>query len=167
VLPINGCLRLAPFLNGPRASSLSLWRMTNQESLETESLDSLKNAKLVESSLMLRPTVSRLLCLGIKYPYGAYDQIFITVRRLRVCWFGALSLMRGRVCRLQLLLALASAVILESESCGTHDHILVSQIRDFSYDSQGYGGGIRPRLHTGYAKWSNSPDWTNFQANRI
>jgi hypothetical protein len=37
---------------------------------------------------------------------------------------------RGWVCRLQLLLALASAVILRSESCGTHDHILLSQIRD-------------------------------------
>jgi hypothetical protein len=39
------------------------------------------------------------------------------------------SLTRGWVCRL-LLLALASAVILRSESYGTHDHILLSQIRD-------------------------------------
>jgi hypothetical protein len=80
-----------------------------------------------------------------------------------------------------LLLVLASAVILRSESRGTHDHILLSQIRDSpnlegqvlvfisarnrvarlypqelgslfvaSYDSQGYGGGIRPSLHTGF-----------------
>jgi hypothetical protein len=40
------------------------------------------------------------------------------------------SLTRGCVCRLQLLLALASADILRSESSGTHDHILLSQIRD-------------------------------------
>jgi hypothetical protein len=37
---------------------------------------------------------------------------------------------RGWVCRLQLLLVLASAVILRSESRGTHDHILLPQIRD-------------------------------------
>jgi hypothetical protein len=38
--------------------------------------------------------------------------------------------MGGRICRLQLLLALASADNLRSESRGTHDHILLSQIRD-------------------------------------
>jgi hypothetical protein len=40
------------------------------------------------------------------------------------------SLMRGWVCCLQLLLVLASAVTLGSESRGTHDHILLSQILD-------------------------------------
>jgi hypothetical protein len=42
------------------------------------------------------------------------------------------SLTRGWVYRLQLLLVLASAVILRSNSGGTHDHILLSQIRNFS-----------------------------------
>jgi hypothetical protein len=77
-------------------------------------------------------------------------------------------------------MGLASADILRSESRGTHDQILLSQIQDSPnlegqvrvfisprnrvarlypqvlgslfiglYDSQGYGGGIRPRLHTG------------------
>jgi hypothetical protein len=40
------------------------------------------------------------------------------------------SLRRGWVCRLQLPLVLASAVILRPESRGTNDHILLSQIRD-------------------------------------
>jgi hypothetical protein len=40
------------------------------------------------------------------------------------------GLTRGWVCYLQLLLALASSVILRSESRGTHNHILLSQVRE-------------------------------------
>jgi hypothetical protein len=67
-------------------------------------------------SLMLRPTVSRPVYLVDKHPSGAYDQISVTVRQLRVCWCGALSLTRERVCHLQLLLVFASAVILRFET---------------------------------------------------
>jgi hypothetical protein len=81
---------------------------------------------------------------------------FITVRQLRVCWCEAFSLTRGRVCRLQLLLALASAAIFGSESSGIRDHILLFQIRDFLfvafYDSQGYGW-----------RYSNPPPYTSLQ----
>jgi hypothetical protein len=80
---------------------------------------------------MLPPTVSWPVCLGVKHQSGAYDQIFITIRQLWVYWCGAVSLTREQVCRLQLLLVLASAVILGSESRGTHDHILLSYIRVF------------------------------------
>jgi hypothetical protein len=66
---------------------------------------------------------------------------------------GAPSVTRGWVCLLYMLLALASAVFLWSEYLGTRDNILLSQVWDFSfvasYDSQGHGGSIRPRLHTG------------------
>jgi hypothetical protein len=97
---------------------------------------------------MLRPTVNRPVCLGIKHPTGAYDQIFVTVRQLQVCSCGALSLTRGRVCRLQLLLALASTVILGSESRGTRDHILLSQIRDFPFRRLLRLAGLRWRHST-------------------
>jgi hypothetical protein len=40
------------------------------------------------------------------------------------------SLRRGWVCHLQLLLTLVIAFILGSESRGTRDHVLLSQIRD-------------------------------------
>jgi hypothetical protein len=63
-------------------------------------------------------------------PLRATTNIFC---QLNTCFYSPYvtsSLTRGWVCCLQLLLAFASAVILGSESRGTH-HILLSQIRDF------------------------------------
>jgi hypothetical protein len=51
---------------------------------------------------------------------------------------------RRWACRLQLLLVLASAVILRSESRGTHDYILLSQIRD--YPNQEARSSLCPRI---------------------
>jgi hypothetical protein len=50
----------------------------------------------------------------------------ITFRQLRVCWCGAPSLTRSRVCTFQFLLDIASAAFLRSESHGTHEHISLS-----------------------------------------
>jgi hypothetical protein len=63
-----------------------------------------------------------------KAPMWGYGQIFITVRQLWVRWYGAPCLTRWRVCCLRLLLAIASLVILGSETHGTRNHILVPQI---------------------------------------
>jgi hypothetical protein len=111
----------------------------------------LSRVRLTPASLSpsptLRPTVSRPVYLGIRHSSEAYDQIFILVWQSLVCWFGAPSLTRGRVCRLQLLLAFASAVIFGSFYCLKFETSLFVA----SYDSQGHGGGIRPRLHTGHS----------------
>jgi hypothetical protein len=64
---------------------------------------------------------------------ATHDQIFITLWHLRLWFCGAPSLTRGRVCILYMLLVLASVVFLGSESLGTRDHLLLSQILDFPF----------------------------------
>jgi hypothetical protein len=54
----------------------------------------------VQEEVILRPTVSRPVCLGVEPPFGAYDEIYITVGHLRSSSFGAPFLTRGRVCNL-------------------------------------------------------------------
>jgi hypothetical protein len=72
--------------------------------------------------------------------------------------------MRGWVCRLQLLLVLASAVILRSESRGTHDHNLLPQIQD----SPNLEGQVPPYLYPPGAGWpSYTPrHWAPFSSPR-
>jgi hypothetical protein len=67
-----------------------------------------------EIEAKLRPTVSRPVRLGVRHPSGTHDQFFflleIFFRQLRVCYFVAPSLTRGRICILLLLLVLAISV---------------------------------------------------------
>jgi hypothetical protein len=74
--------------------------------------------------------VSKSWC---RAPSGAHGQIFIIVWQLRSCICGAPSLTRGRVCHLYMLLTLASEVFFGSESLGTREDILLSQIWDFPF----------------------------------
>jgi hypothetical protein len=126
---LSSLIPFLPFILNYSATC-QLWRLSQCSAVTADSGPQLTLLKVkVEVKVILRLTDSRPVCLGTKRPSGAYDQIFITARQLRVCWRGALSLTRGRVCRLQWLLVLASKVILGSES----HHILLSQIRDFPF----------------------------------
>jgi hypothetical protein len=100
----------------------------------------------VKVKVMLRPTVSQPIRLGVRHPSGTHDQFFfpleILFRQLRVCYFVTPSLTRGRVCNLLLVMVLASAVPLGSESHGTQDHILLSQFLRLPQP-----GGPSPRIY--------------------
>jgi hypothetical protein len=100
----------------------------------------------VEVEVKLRLTVSQPVCLGVRHQSGTRDQFLflleISFRQLRVCFFVTPSLTRGRVCNLLLLLVLASAVPLGSESRGTEDHILLFQFLRLPQP-----GGPGPRIY--------------------
>jgi hypothetical protein len=87
---------------------------------------------------------------------SSFTSIQNTFRHLRSSSCGVPSLRRGPLCNLlvQLLLGLASAVTLGSKSHTTRDQTLLSRfmlgsLSVASYVTQGYGGGILSRLHTG------------------
>jgi hypothetical protein len=113
------------FLNCPRPQLPA----SNSNSSQLNPSHSLTATQVIVK-VMLQTTVSQPGCLGVKPPSGVQDQIFVTVEVLWVCWCGEPSVTRGHVCCLQLLLALARTVIFGFESCGTHDHILLSQIQE-------------------------------------
>jgi hypothetical protein len=107
---------------------------------------SLTTVLLLILSLILRPMVSQPVYLRIKHPSGAYDQIFILsdscgfvdVGRSLVyngCWPSPVQLFSG----------LSPVGLMTIFYCLRFETSLFVA----SYDSQGYGGGIRPRLHTG------------------
>jgi hypothetical protein len=126
--------------------------------------------------------VCRPACLGVKPHLGPKTSFYYSHSVEGFLMWGALS---GERTGLSFTLAacLASAVILGSETCWTHDHILLTLVRDssnlegqvpvfissrnsvaqlypqirqflfiVSYDSQGYGGGIRTCIHTGCSR---------------
>jgi hypothetical protein len=109
--------------------------------LYSHSLDSLQSQNHIATdgqsvSLDVEPHLG--LMTRYLLPFDSYGLLFC----------GAPSLTRGRVCLLYMLLALASAVFLGSESLGTCDHILLSQISDFPFRRLLWLAGSRWRYST-------------------
>jgi hypothetical protein len=139
--------------------------LLNDGCLINISLISDRSLLLLEFKVTLRLTVSQSASLSWnKAPVWGLRPNFYYCQ-LRVCWCGALSLTRERVCRLQLLLALARAVILWSEPLWTRDHILLSQIWDFLFRRLLRLAGSRWRYSTppphGYLSLSHTGYYLN------
>jgi hypothetical protein len=71
--------------------------------------------------IRLWPTASRTVCLVLASNPSWNPRPDYCYCQYLICWHGAHSLERERVCCLKLLLVFASTVVLESESWGAHD----------------------------------------------
>jgi hypothetical protein len=105
--------------------------------------------------VMIRPTVSRSVFLGIKHPSEAYEQIFITVRHLRGFWYGALSFWRQNGYVVYNCCWPSSAQSFSgSVSRGTRDHILLFHFR--------YLFNLEDQIHVFISSRNRVVQWKHF-----
>jgi hypothetical protein len=88
----------------------------------------LYSSSQVKVKVTLRLTASQSVSLGVESHLGLMTRYLLLFDSYGLVLCGVPSLTRGRICLLYMLLALASAVFLRSESLGNRDHILLSQI---------------------------------------
>jgi hypothetical protein len=169
------CLRFAPFLTGPRASSLPLWRMTDDASLLTRrtplrptSVRQITPTSRIESYVTTDGQSARVswtkapIC-GLRPDFN-YCQ---TVAGLFM--WGSLWREDGSVvynCYWPSPAQSFSGPSPEGLPTILYSIRLKKSLFVASYDSQGYGGDIRPRLHTGSFLRMNYDSFYKFQATR-
>jgi hypothetical protein len=126
--------RTSPFLWVPELSPDSVTSIQQQHLTATQPQQS-------SNSLILRWLIAteseletKLLCdwrsTANQFVFGSSPLKLTTRDFAAIVLTKHLLWRRGWVCRLQLLVVLDKAVILRSESCGTNEQILLSQIRD-------------------------------------
>jgi hypothetical protein len=91
----------------------------------------LRISKGRDTKVIVKVTLRLAVRFGDR-PLESHGQYFFQLNTCGHSPYVTSSLTRELVCGLQFLLALPSAVILGSESRGTQEHILLSQVRDSS-----------------------------------